>query len=129
MSKVRVQGKEYELRIDLRALKQFTKKNGGNIREAMAAMQSFDIDTIEEAFVIFANSAKHNNGEKEDVRPGCLEHATLREIADIADAIKQAQEESFHTETINGEADDEHHDDILEQIEAEEEKNGAAGEG
>ena len=39
----------------------------------------------------------------------------------------QAQEESFRKETLDGAADDTQHDDVLEEIEAEEAKNAETG--
>ena len=122
-----VNGKEYELRLDLDALETLEAEfEGENVLEVFRK-RSFK--NIRKIFVVMANCALDYRGQKPTVTEKELRHAGMADVAKMADAILAAQEEAFRTDTVNGAADDSTHDEVLEAIEEMEEKNGAAGEG
>lgn len=130
MSRVKIQGTEYELRFDLGAMEKMDEIFGGGLEGIQQALRKRSLKSTKQIFEIMANSARHYRGQKEDVNADrALRHATIKEIDEMSNAILAAQEESMKTDTVNGAADDEKHDDVLEELEAEDEKNGATGEG
>ena len=127
MAKTEINGKEYELRMDLYAMELIEDAFGDTYSNAMEALRKRSFKTARKLFVILANSAKSFRGEVEDVSEEEFKHLDMTDVVKMTEAIMQAQEESFRKETIDGAADDSHHDDTLEEIEAEEAKNGATG--
>ena len=60
----------------------------------------------------------------EDVTGEEIEDCNLADLDQLAKALNQAMEEAMHAETVGGnEADDEVHDEYLEELE-QNEKNG-----
>lgn len=127
MVKVKVKGKEYELRLDLDALETLESVFEGE--NVMEVFRKRSFSNVKKIFVVMANCARDYNGKPQDVTEKELRHASMTDAAAMADAILSAQEEAFKTETVNGAADDSHHDEVMEMIEEIDEKNGAPGEG
>lgn len=127
MVKCRVKGKEYELRLDLDALETLESVFEGE--NVMEVFRKRSFSNVKKIFVVMANCARDYNGQPQDVTEKDIKHASMADAAAMADAILAAQEEAFKTETVNGAADDSHHDEVMEMIEETEEKNGAPGEG
>lgn len=127
MVKAEIGGKEYELRMDLYAMELIEDAMGDSYGNAMEALRKRSFKTARKMFAILANSAKSFRGEPEDVSEEEFKHLGLADVAKMTEAILKAQEESFRKETLDGAADDTQHDDVLEEIEAEEAKNGATG--
>lgn len=127
MVKCKVKGKEYELRLDLDALETLESVFEGE--NVMEVFRKRSFSNVKKIFVVMANCARDYNGQPQDVTEKDIRHASMADAAAMADAILAAQEEAFKTETVNGAADDSHHDEVMEMIEEMEEKNGGAGEG
>lgn len=127
MVKCKVKGKEYELRLDLDALETLESVFEGE--NVMEVFRKRSFSNVKKIFVVMANCARDYNGQPQDVTEKDIRHASMADAAAMADAILAAQEEAFKTETVNGAADDSHHDEVMEMIEEIEEKNGAPGEG
>ena len=127
MVKCKVKGKEYELRLDLDALETLESVFEGE--NVMEVFRKRSFSNVKKIFVVMANCARDYNGQPQDVTEKDIKHASMADAAAMADAILAAQEEAFKTETVNGAADDSHHDEVMEMIEEAEEKNGAPGEG
>lgn len=127
MVKCKVKGKEYELRLDLDALETLESVFEGE--NVMEVFRKRSFSNVKKIFVVMANCARDYNGQPQDVTEKDIRHASMADAAAMADAILAAQEEAFKTETVNGAADDSHHDEVMEMIEEAEEKNGAPGEG
>lgn len=127
MVKVKVKGKEYELRLDLDALETLESVFEGE--NVMEVFRKRSFSNVKKIFVVMANCARDYNGKPQDVTEKELRHASMTDAAAMADAILSAQEEAFKTETVNGAADDSHHDEVMEMIEEIDEKNGEPGEG
>lgn len=127
MVKCRVKGKEYELRLDLDALETLESVFEGE--NVMEVFRKRSFSNVKKIFVVMANCARDYNGQPQDVTEKDIRHASMADAAAMADAILSAQEEAFKTETVNGAADDSHHDEVMEMIEEIDEKNGASGEG
>lgn len=127
MVKCKVKGKEYELRLDLDALETLESVFEGE--NVMEVFRKRSFSNVKKIFVVMANCARDYNGQPQDVTEKDIRHASMADAAAMADAILAAQEEAFKTETVNGAADDSHHDEVMEMIEETEEKNGAPGEG
>ena len=127
MVKCKVKGKEYELRLDLDALETLESVFEGE--NVMEVFRKRSFSNVKKIFVVMANCARDYNGQPQDVTERDIRHASMADAAAMADAILAAQEEAFKTETVNGAADDSHHDEVMEMIEEIEEKNGAPGEG
>ena len=127
MVKCKVKGKEYELRLDLDALETLERVFEGE--NVMEVFRKRSFSNVKKIFVVMANCARDYNGQPQDVTEKDIRHASMADAAAMADAILAAQEEAFKTETVNGAADDSHHDEVMEMIEETEEKNGAPGEG
>ena len=127
MVKCKVKGKEYELRLDLDALETLESVFEGE--NVMEVFRKRSFSNVKKIFIVMANCARDYNGQPQDVTEKDIRHASMADAAAMADAILAAQEEAFKTETVNGAADDRHHDEVMEMIEEAEEKNGAPGEG
>ena len=127
MVKCTVKGREYELRLDLDALETLESVFEGE--NVMEVFRKRSFSNVKKIFVVMANCARDYNGQPQDVTEKDIRHASMADAAKMADAILAAQEEAFKTETVNGAADDSHHDEVMEMIEEIEEKNGEPGEG
>lgn len=127
MVKCKVKGREYELRLDLDALETLEGVFEGE--NVMEVFRKRSFSNVKKIFVALANCARDYNGQPQDVTEKDVKHASMADAAAMADAILAAQEEAFKTETVNGAADDSHHDEVMEMIEEIEEKNGEPGEG
>ena len=127
MAKTEINGKTYELRLDLYAMEMIEDAFGDSYGNAMDALRKRSFKTARKMFAILANSARSFRGYPEDISEDEFKHLGMADVVKMTEAIMQAQEESFKKETLDGAADDATHDDVLEEIEAEEAKNGATG--
>ena len=127
MAKVEINGKEYDLRLDLYTMELIQDAFEDTYENAMEALRKRSFKSIRKIFTCMANSARSFRKDPEDVSPDDFKHMNMADVAKMTDAITQTQEEGFRKETFDGAADEEQHDDVLEEIEAEEAKNGATG--
>lgn len=129
MSKVTVKGEEYELLLDLNAMEYLEDLFDGDSAKAVAALRGKGFRNTRKLFVAMANSGFDHQKKDKHIGLADLDHLGVGEIARMTDAIAEAEIEGYRADTVNGAADDEKHDDVLEEIEAEDEKNGEAGGG
>lgn len=124
MSKVKLSGREYSLRMDLHAMEKM-EDAFGDLQEALKKFRSNrSIKTIKTMFVIMANSGERKEGRPESVTGADIDDISLLDLDKLAVAMNLAMEEAMHAETVGGgAADDDRHDVYGEMLEAEE-KNG-----
>ena len=124
-AEVILNGQRYRLRFDMYAMEQVEKEFGG-IREAFDSMNGKGITTtVRKLFKIMANTQRDFDGMPEDITGDEIgKHTPFAKMQEISEALREAMEDGMHSETTGGgEADDQKHDEILEEIEREE-KNG-----
>lgn len=124
MAKYKLNGKTYNLRLDMGVLEHMEEEFGG-MREAFEVMARGKgrIKAIRCVFAWMVNAANEYDGSDERVTGDELKHADMKEFALLSDAIQRAAEESTHAETSRGgEADSGTYDNYLAQIEEEEKK-------
>ena len=124
MAKYVLNGKEYNLRMDLHAMEKMEEEYG-DLKSALEKFRkSRSIKIIKTMFVIMANSGERKAGRPENVTGDELDQINFLELNNLAVALNKAMEEAMHAETVSGgEADDAKHDVYGEMLEAEE-KNG-----
>ena len=124
MAEIRIKRKTYNLRMDIYAMEQIEKEYG-DLRDALRAFhKDRKITMVKTMFRILANSGRRKAGLPEDVTGEEIEDCNLADLDQLAKALNQAMEEAMHAETVGGnEADDEVHDEYLEELE-QNEKNG-----
>lgn len=118
MAKITIRGTDYELLFDMWALEQIEKEFGGvqkmydNLRGNNGASLAKAMCTV---FRILANSARDAAGLATNVTGDEVRHTP---IGELTRAVHEAIEEGMKAETQNGnEADDDIHDEYLEEIE------------
>jgi len=119
MASIIVKGKEYPLRFDMYAMEQVEEEFGG-IRPMFESMRGGEgkgvARTLAIMFRILANSARNELDLPENVTGDEIRHESVQRVSD---AIGLAISEGMKSETTGGnEADDEVHDEYLEEIEA-----------
>ena len=125
MAKIRINGEEYDLRMDIHAMEQI-EKEFGDIRDALRMFRAGErkVNMIKAMFRILANSGRKRAGLEENVSADVIDSCSLADMSRIARALNQTMEEAMRAETVNGgEADDEVHDEYMEELERRE-KNG-----
>ena len=124
MAEIRIKRKTYDLRMDIHAMEQIEKEYG-DLRDALRAFKKDrKVSMIKAMFRILANSGRKKAGQPEDVTGEEIDGCNLADMDRLAKALNQALEEAMHAETVGGnEADDEVHDEYLEELE-QNEKNG-----
>ena len=125
MAKIRINGEEYDLRMDIHAMEQI-EKEFGDIRDALRLFRAGErkVSMIKAMFRILANSGRKRAGLEENVSADVIDSCSLADMSRIARALNQTMEEAMRAETVNGgEADDEVHDEYMEELERRE-KNG-----
>ena len=122
-----INGKRYELRMNLWASEQIEQKYG-DLQDALRAFHTGGTTAmIREMFVILANAGRKHAKQPADIRDDVLDDCSLGDLSEISRAIRAAMDKSMHAETIGGnEADDEPQDALAAEYE---EKNGETGEG
>lgn len=124
MAKYKLNGKTYNLRLDMGVLEQMEEEYGG-MREAFEMMGKGKgrIKAIRKVFSWMVNAANAYYGIDERVTGDELKHADMAEFAELSNAIQAAAMESTHAETNRGgEADSGTYDGYLAQIDEEEKK-------
>lgn len=121
MAKVKINGREYELRMGLWASEQIEQEYG----DIQGAMQKFrkskQIGMVKKLFVILANAGQKHMGRPADVTEDVLDDCTMGDISEISKAMRQAMDETMKTETVGGgEADDEVADAYAAELEQKE---------
>lgn len=121
MVKLKVDGKEYGLRMDMYAMEQIEDEFGG-IKQMFEKVQNGGARSVISLFRILANSALAYEGKEETVTGKELLRLKVGAMNGIGKAVRAAIEEGMKSETTGGsEADDEVFDVYLQEIE---EKNG-----
>ena len=118
MAEIRINRKTYNLRMDIHAMEQI-EKEFGDLRDALQAFRKDrKITMVKAMFRILANSGRKKAGLPEDVTGEEIDGCNLADLDQLAKALNQAMEEAMHAETIGGgEADDEPHDEYMEELE------------
>lgn len=127
MASIVIKGTEYKLRMDLHAM-QVIEDEYGDLKAAFEAFRNTNgrrrnLKVMKMMFRALANSGRRKDGLPEDVTGEEIEDFNLGDLNILSIELAKAMEDSMHAETVGGnEADDEVHDDYMEQIE-EQEKN------
>lgn len=119
MAKIKIDGREYMLRMDIYAMEKLEKEYG-DLKSALELFRKGDKKTgvIKDMFRIMANSGQHKMKQPEDVTGDELDGMTLADMNALSIALNETMEESMHAETVGGnEADDEVHDEYMEELE------------
>lgn len=122
MAAIVINGKKYELRMDLNAMEQI-EAEFGDLQEALRKFQGRkrSMAMIKPMFRILANSGKRHNGERANVTGEEIGDLGFAGINALAQAFDAAMQEALKTETTGGnEADDDVHDEYLEELERQE---------
>lgn len=122
MAKIVINKKAYELRMDVYAMGKI-EKEFGDLKEALRTFTGKDkkVDMIKSMFRILANSGNRKAGRPENVTGDEIDGCNLGDLDRIAKAMNDAMEEAMHAETVGGnEADDEVHDEYMEELEQQE---------
>jgi hypothetical protein len=125
MASIVIKGKKYDLRMDIHAMERI-EKEFGDLRDALRAFRGKErkISMVKSMFAILANSGRKKAGLPEDVTGEEIDQCNLADLDQLAKALNLAMEEAMHAETVGGnEADDEPHDEYMEELEKNE-KNG-----
>ena len=125
MAEIRISGKRYDLRMDIHAMERI-EMEFGDLRDALRAFRGKErkIAMVKAMFRILANSGRKKAGLPEDVTGEEIDGCNLADLDRLAKALTQAMDEALRAETVGGgAADDEVHDEYLEEMENRE-KNG-----
>ena len=119
MASITIGGKEYPLKFDMYAMEQVEDEFGG-IKAMFDAIRGENGQSVAKAlrtmFRILANSARNQADLPENVTGEEIKHCSIKKVSD---AISEAVTEGMKSETTGGnEADDEPHDEYLEEIES-----------
>ena len=119
MASITIKGKNYPLRFDMYAMEQVEEEFGG-IRAMFEAMTGNNgqsvAKTLRIMFRILANSARNELDLPETVTGDEIRHCSVQKVTA---AISEAVNEGMKSETTGGnEADDEVHDEYLDEIES-----------
>ena len=122
MAKIRIKGIEYDLRMGLWASEQIENEYG-DLKEALQQFRrDKKISMVKKMFAILANAGRKYAKKPMDVTGDVLDDCTLVDLDRVAQAMKEAMDETMHAETVGGnEADDEPQDALAAEYE---EKNG-----
>lgn len=122
MADIRISGKDYALRLDVNAMEKI-EEEFGDLKEALKAFRGRErkISMVKKMFRILANSGRKKAGLPEDVTGEEINACNLADLDELAKAMNKTMEEAMHAETIGGgEADDEKHDEYMEELEKQE---------
>ena len=118
MIKLRVEGKEYGLRMDMYAMEMIEDEFGG-MRDMLEKLREGGSKQIRALFRILANAQLAYEGKEETVTGDELKSLRVAAVSGIGKAISAAVEEGMKSETTEGEeADDEVFDVYLNEVEA-----------
>ena len=118
MVKLKIEGVEYGLRMDLYAM-EMIEDEFGSMKEMLEKVQSGGTKTIRTLFRILANAQLAFEGKEETVTGKEIQRLRVAAVAGIGTAVRRAIEEGLKAETTEGaEADDEVFDVYLAEIES-----------
>ena len=124
MAKIRIEGKEYDLRLNMWAMERMEQEFG----DASEALEKFrkekKLSTVRKMFVILANAGRIHAKAEPDVEESVLYRCSLGDLEQIAKVQRAALDEGLKAETVGGnEADDSHEDAFAAALEAREKKD------
>lgn len=122
MAKITIKGVEYNLRMTLWASEQI-ENEFGDLKDALKKFRKErKISMVKKMFRILANAGRKSEKKPTDVPEDVLDDCTLADLDQVAQALREAMDETMHAETVGGnEADDEPQDALAAEYE---EKNG-----
>ena len=122
MAKITIKGVEYNLRMTLWASEQI-ENEFGDLKDALRKFRKErKISMVKKMFRILANAGRKSEKKPTDVPEDVLDDCTLADLDQVAQALREAMDETMHAETVGGnEADDEPQDALAAEYE---EKNG-----
>ena len=122
MAKITIKGVEYNLRMTLWASEQI-ENEFGDLKDALKKFRKErKISMVKKMFRIMANAGRKYEKKPMDVPEDVLDDCTLADLDQVAQALREAMDETMHAETVGGnEADDEPQDALAAEYE---EKNG-----
>jgi hypothetical protein len=122
MAKIIIRGTEYNLRMTLWASEQI-ENEFGDLKTALTKFRKErKISMVKKMFRILANAGRKSEKKPTDVPEDVLDDCTLADLDRVAQALREAMDETMHAETVGGnEADDEPQDALAAEYE---EKNG-----
>ena len=125
MAKITIKGVTYNLRMGLWASEQI-ENEFGDLKKALTSFRKErKISMVKKMFQILANAGQKYEKKPMDVPEDVLDDCTLADLDQVAQALREAMDETMHAETVGGnEADDEPQDALAAEYE---EKNGLAG--
>ena len=117
MASITIRGEKYELLFDMWALEQIENEFGGvkKMYESLRGEGASLATAMRTVFKILANSYRDNAGLATNITGEEVRHVS---VGKLTKAVHEAIEEGMKSETLGGnEADDEAHDEYLEEIE------------
>ena len=122
MAKITIKGVTYNLRMTLWASEQI-ENEFGDLKDALKKFRKErKISMVKKMFRIMANAGRKSEKKPTDVPEDVLDDCTLADLDQVAQALREAMDETMHAETVGGnEADDEPQDALAAEYE---EKNG-----
>lgn len=122
MAKIIIRGTEYNLRMTLWASEQI-ENEFGDLKDALRKFRKErKISMVKKMFRILANAGRKSEKKPTDVPEDVLDDCTLADLDLVAQALREAMDETMHAETVGGnEADDEPQDALAAEYD---EKNG-----
>ena len=118
MVKIKVDDREYGLRMDMYAM-EMIEDEFGNMQDMFDKLKRGSTKTVRILFRILANAQLSLEGKEENITGDELKHLSVGTIRTIAGAINRAIELGMHSETTGGgSADDEVFDVYLNEIES-----------
>lgn len=122
MAKITIKGVTYNLRMGLWASEQI-ENEFGDLKKALTSFRKErKISMVKKMFRILANAGRKYEKKPMDVPEDVLDDCTLADLDQVAQALREAMDETMHAETVGGnEADDEPQDALAAEYE---EKNG-----
>lgn len=122
MAKITIKGVAYNLRMGLWASEQI-ENEFGDLKKALTSFRKErKISMVKKMFQILANAGRKYEKKPMDVPEDVLDDCTLADLDQVAQALREAMDETMHAETVGGnEADDEPQDALAAEYE---EKNG-----
>lgn len=122
MAKITIKGVTYNLRMTLWASEQI-ENEFGDLKDALRKFRKErKISMVKKMFRILANAGRKSEKKPTDVPEDVLDDCTLADLDQVAQALREAMDETMHAETVGGnEADDEPQDALAAEYE---EKNG-----
>ena len=118
MVKLRVEGNEFGLRMDMYAMEMIEEEFGG-MKDMLEKLREGGSRQIRQLFRILANAELAYEGKEETVTGDELKSLRVAAVSGIGKAISAAVEEGMKSETTEGkEADDEVFDVYLNEVES-----------